>query len=98
MLWYSWIPSGDWQMCEFQVTFTHSLYINSTEKYAYKLEWEALRKKWRIRFEEKPRICYGHGDGLQMTENPESKDDPIRITYSVSAQSAQRFSTKVSNL
>lgn len=82
----------------FQVTFTHSLYINTTEKYAYKLEREVIRKKWRIRFEENPRICYGHGDGLQVTENPESKDDPILISYSVSVHSTQRFLTKFSNL
>lgn len=75
-------------MCELQVTFTHSLYINTIEKYVYKLERESIRKKWRIRFEENPRICYGHGDGLQVTENPELKHDPILITYGVSAQSA----------
>lgn len=81
-------------MCEFQVTFPHSLYINANEKYAYKPEREGIRKNWRIRFEENPKICYG----LQVTENPESKHDPIVITSSVSAQSAQRFLTQVGNL
>lgn len=78
--------------------YIHPQYISTTEKYVYKLEREGIRKKWRIRFEENPRIDYGHGKRLQGTENPESKHDPTLITYSVSAQSAQRFLTKVSNL